>query len=216
MYKLVMYNKTYSSWSVRPWFAMAVSGIPFQDQVFRMREPDMQRQVRAVSPSGLLPMLIDGEVKVWDSLAIIEYLAEKHPDAGLWPADAAARAHARAICAEMHSGFLPLRREAPMNLRREVRPLALSDDAKANVARIEQIWEEARAAFGGEGPFLFGAYSAADAFYAPVVNRFHIYGVPVSGETRAYMDVVMALPQWAQLVHEGASEPLIAEYEDVA
>ena len=146
-------------------------------------------------------MLIDGETHVWETLAIMEYLAEKFPEKQLWPAATPARAHARAISSEMHAGFSALRGECPMNIRRPVRERALSDAAQANVKRIEEIWSGCRTKYGG--PFLFGRFGAADAMYAPVVARLNTYSIKVSRETRAYMETVMALPAWGEW-REGA------------
>jgi glutathione S-transferase len=194
--ELIIGNKNYSSWSLRPWIAMKVAGIPFEETVISLDAADFKVRVGAVSGSGKVPVLSDGNVHVWESLAILEYLAEKFPDAGLWPADAAARAHARSIANEMHGGFLPLRRHLPMNMWRPVIERELTPEVAANVKRIEAIWSDCRARFGG--PFLFGHYGAADAMYAPVVARFHTYGVDVGADTRAYMDAVMALPAWRE------------------
>jgi glutathione S-transferase len=155
--------------------------------------------------------LIDGDVTVWDSLAIIEYVAERFPEARLWPEDRARRAHARSISAEMHSGFLPLRIECGMNLHRTVGAIALSSEAKANIARIEQIWLECRRRYGEFGPFLFGAFSAADAMFAPVVHRFRTYAIEVEAEAKAYMAAMMALPSFQQWTREGLAETLVIE-----
>jgi glutathione S-transferase len=194
--KLIIGNKNYSSWSFRPWLAMKAAGIPFEEEVVSLSAPDFKARVSSISPAGKVPALADGEVRVWESLAILEYLAEKFPQAELWPADPAARAHARAIASEMHAGFAPLRRELPMNMWRPVKRRELSPAAQANVARIEAIWTDCRKRSGG--PFLFGPFGAADAMYAPVVSRFQTYDVAVSGETRAYMAAVMGLPGWAE------------------
>ena len=150
------------------------------------------------SPAGKVPILIDGEVRVWESLAILEYVAEKFPNAQLWPSDAAARAHARAIATEMHGGFVPLRSECGMNFWRPPAKRTLSADAQANIARIQEIWTEARARFGAGGPFLFGRFSVADAMYAPVVSRFATYQIDVSAPVKAYMEAMMALPAWQE------------------
>ena len=160
-------------------------------------------------------MLIDGGVQVWESLAILEYLAEKFPDAGLWPGDAAARAHARAIANEMHGGFLPLRRLLPMNMWRPVIKRDLTPEVETNVARIEAMWADCRARFGKSGPFLFGGFGAADAMYAPVVARFHTYAIAVGAGTRAYMDAVMALPAWREWVEAGIKEPWVLAEDEV-
>ena len=173
--KLIIGNKNYSSWSMRPWIAMKVAGIPFDEAVISLDAPDFRAQVDAVSGTGKVPVLIDGDVRVWESLAILEYLAEKFPGKGLWPKDVAARAHARAIASEMHAGFVALRKLMPMNMWRPVIKRDLTPEAAANIKRIETMWSECRARYGqkGGGPFLFGAFSAADAMYAPVVARLH-------------------------------------------
>ncbi|HUL90009.1 MAG TPA: glutathione S-transferase family protein [Pseudolabrys sp.] len=198
--KLIIGNKNYSSWSMRPWIAMKVANIPFEETVISLNAPNFKQVVGPVSGTGKVPALVDGDVRVWESLAILEYLAEKLPDAGLWPADSAARAVARAISNEMHAGFLPLRRLMPMNMWRPVIKRELTPEAAANVQRIEAIWAECRAHHGQKsgGPFLFGRFGAADAMYAPVVARLHTYGVAVTPTTRVYMDAVMALPAWRE------------------
>ena len=213
--KLIIGNKNYSSWSMRPWIAMKVAGIPFEETVISLDAGDFKRHVGAVSGTGKVPVLSDGDVHVWESLAILEYLAEKFPAAGLWPADAAARAHARAIANEMHAGFLPLRRHLPMNMSRPVIKRELTPEVVANIQRIEAIWRDARTRFAGEGPFLFGPYGAADAMFAPVVARFHTYAVEVGAEARAYMEAVMALPAWGEWVAAGRKEPWVLADDEV-
>ena len=159
---LVIGNKNYSSWSMRPWLALKAAGIPFEEVVIPLYTGDADKQkILAYSPAGKVPILVDGSVTIWDSLAIIEYLAERFPEKGFWPNEPAARAHARAISAEMHSGFMALRNECSMNIRRPVQRRSLSADAKANAERVQQIWTGCRDAYGG--PFLFGAFSGADA-----------------------------------------------------
>src|SRR5262245_59830904 len=174
---LTIGNKNYSSWSFRPWIAMKVARIPFEETVISLNAPDFKPRVLAISGTGKVPTLVDGEVHVWESLAILEYLAEKFPAAGLWPADPKARAHARAISNEMHAGFMPLRRSCPMNLWRPVKKLALNEETAANVRRIDVMWTDCRARYGAGGPFLFGAFTAADAMYAPGVARLHTYAI---------------------------------------
>lgn len=196
--QLVIANKNYSSWSFRPWIALKAAGIPFEEEVISLNAPDFKARLLAVSPAGKVPVLIDGDVHVWESLAILEYLADNFPDARIWPREAAARAHARAIAAEMHAGFLPLRRHLPMNMWRPVIPRALTPEVEANVRRIDTMWSDCRKRFGGGGPFLFGAFGAADAMLAPVVSRFETYGVEVGVESRAYMAAVTALPAWQE------------------
>ncbi len=212
---LVIGNKNYSSWSMRPWIAMKVAGIAFDEVVISLNAPDFKTRGRKISGTGKVPALDDDGVHVWESLAILEYLADKFPAAMLWPADPAARAHARAIAAEMHAGFVPLRRACPMNMWRPVKKRALAGDAMANVRRIEAIWADCRRRFGAGGPFLFGAFGNADAMYAPVVARLHTYDVDVSPPSRAYMDAVMALPAWKQWTAAARQEPWVLAEDEV-
>jgi glutathione S-transferase len=200
---LTIGNKNYSSWSMRPWLALKVAGIPFEETVIPIYRPESKAKLLARSPAGKVPILQDGAITLWESLAILEYVAEKFPDAVLLPGDAAARAHARTIASEMHAGFAPLRRQCPMNMWRPVKKLTLNDDTAANVARIDDMWVDCRARFGSSGPFLFGRFSVADAMYAPVVSRFHTYGIDVSAPSSAYMQSIMALPAWQEW-HAGA------------
>lgn len=214
--KLVMANKAYSSWSVRPWLLLAQFGIPFEEVVIPLDLPTTRKAILKHSPSARLPALVDGAVSVWDSLAIVEYVAEKFPAKQIWPKTRAARAHARSMSAEMHSGFMALRRSCPMNLRRPVRKIELADDALADAKRIDAAWTHARKTYGKGGPFLFGKFSAADAMYAPIVNRLHTYDVKVSKTARAYMDAVMALPAWQALVKDAEAETWrIDKYEAI-
>src|SRR5215218_1137903 len=194
--KLVIGNKNYSSWSMRPWLALRANGIPFEEVFIPLYTDDKADKDRILSFSraGKVPALIDGDVTIWDSLAIIEYLAERFPDAQLWPKDRTRRAHARSTSAEMHSGFMALRSECGMNLHRPIGAIELSPDARANVARIQDIWIECRQCYRELGPFLFGAFGAADAMFAPVVHRFRTYAIPVAPEAAAYMETMMALP----------------------
>jgi len=211
--KLVIGNKNYSSWSMRPWLALRANGIAFEEifiPLYTGNVADKER-ILSFSASGKVPALIDGDVTVWDSLAIIEYLAERFPDARLWPDDRAERAHARAISAEMHSGFVSLRNECGMNLHRPIRAVALSQDAQANVARIQEIWIECRERYGERGPFLFGTFGAADAMFAPVVHRFRSYDIPVAPKAQAYMQTMMALPAFAEWTEAGLAETLLIE-----
>jgi len=208
---LIIGNKNYSSWSFRPWIAMKAVGIGFEERVISLNDPEFKRAIAPVSQNGKVPALDDDGVHVWESLAILEYLAEKFPHAGLWPADARARAHARAVAAEMHGGFAALRGECPMNFWRPVKRRELSADALAN-ARIDAMWSECRLRYGG--PFLFGPFGAADAMYAPVVSRFHTYAVEVGERSRAYMDAVMALPAWREWKEAALKEPWILPFDE--
>jgi glutathione S-transferase len=212
---LVIGNKNYSSWSFRPWLAMKVAGIEFDETVISLEAKDFKTRVTALSGAGKVPVLIDGDVRVWESLAILEYLAEKFPSAGLWPRQPDARAYARAIASEMHAGFLSLRRHLPMNVRRPVKPRALDDDAAADVARIDALWSQSRARFGESGPFLCGAFGAADAMYAPVIWRFHTYAVEVSAPARSYMRAVIALPAWNEWRDAARRESWVLPHDEV-
>jgi glutathione S-transferase len=214
--KLILANKAYSSWSLRPWILMTHFKIPFEETVIALDQPDTREKLLAYSPTGKAPTLIDGDVAIWESLAILEYLAEKYPKRPIWPETRAARALARALSAEMHAGFQPLRVHLPTNFRRSVQVRALTEEAQRDVARIEAAWASTRRRFGRGGPFLFGAFCAADAMFAPVVNRLHVYAVPVAPQTRAYMDAIMALPAWQRWMTEAAPEPWrIERYENI-
>jgi glutathione S-transferase len=210
--KLVIGNKNYSSWSMRPWLALRATGIAFEEVFIPLYtgEADKQR-ILAVTPSGKVPALVDGDVTIWDSLAIIEYAAERFPQARLWPEDRAARAHARSISSEMHSGFMALRNECGMNLHRPVGAIALSAEARANIARIEQIWIECRERFGKSGPFLFGGFGGADAMFAPVVHRFRTYAIEVAPAAGDYMAAMMALPAFQEWTRAALAETLVIE-----
>ncbi|SIQ75220.1 glutathione S-transferase [Rhizobium sp. RU33A] len=211
---LILYiaNKNYSSWSFRPWIAMTAAGIPFREELILFGPGATHPQFRELSPTGKVPVLHHGSVRVWESLAIIEYVAELYPDAGLWPADRESRTYARSISMEMLSGFRALRSACPMNLRRPVRAIPLPEGVAADVARIEAIWREMRKRSGG--PFLFGAFSAADAMFAPVVNRFAAYDLVGHAETTAYMDAMRAHPAWRSWETAALAEPWIVPEDE--
>jgi glutathione S-transferase len=213
--QLVIGNKNYSSWSFRPWLAMKVAGIAFEETLLPLDAPDFKARLAAFGGAGKVPLLIDGETRIWESLAILEYLAEKFPDTGLWPRDLAARAHARAIASEMHSGFSSLRSQLPMNIHRPVIRRALDPDAAADAARIEAIWIESRHRFGSGGPFLFATFGAADAMYAPVVSRFHTYAVEAGRVARAYMAAMMELPAWNEWREAALQETSVLPHDEV-
>ena len=206
-------NKNYSSWSMRPWMAMTAAGIDFEEVVipfdFAAGNPD----IRAVSPTGRVPLLRHGDLLVWESLAIIEYVAELFPDTGLWPADRQARARARSYSMEMLSGFRSLRGACPMNVRREKRALEVDADVRADIARIERIWKEALAQSGG--PFLFGAFGAVDAMYAPVVNRFDVYDLVADPEVLGYMQRMKAHPAYRKWEEAARAEPWVVPEDEV-
>jgi glutathione S-transferase len=210
---LVIGNKNYSSWSMRPWIGLRAAGIAFDETVISLNAPDFKPRLGKLSGTGKVPVLIDGDVHVWESLAILEYLAEKFPKTGLWPADAATRAHARAISHEMHAGFIPLRRHLPMNVWRPVQQRYLTPDAAANVKRIDAMWADCLARSGG--PFLFGKFCAADAMYAPVVSRLHTYAVKVSAPSRIYIDAMMGLPAWAEWTKAALAEEWVLPEDEV-
>jgi glutathione S-transferase len=200
-------NKLYSSWSLRPWLVLAAFDIPFTETVVPLRQADTAERIRKVSPSGKVPALTDGDVTVWETLAIIEYLAEKYPDRAIWPRDVKARAHARAVSNEMHAGFHALRQACPMNLGKRFAEKDRGDAARADIARVTGLWSDARTRFGKGGPFLYGAFSAADAMYAPVVTRLDTYQVAVDATARAYMDAVLTHPAFVRWRTEALAEP---------
>jgi glutathione S-transferase len=205
--RLFIGNKAYSSWSMRPWLVMTHFGLPFEEQVIPLDQPNTHVEILRHSPTGKVPALAVDGIVIWETLAIIEYLADAHPDQAIWPKDRKARAIARAISSEMHAGFGELRKACPMNMRRNVRAIEVSDAVRADVDRIEALWAATRHDYGQGGPFLCGAFSAADAMFAPVVNRFHVYDLPRRPETRAYMNAIMALPAWQAWDEGAAAEP---------
>ena len=215
--RLIIGNKAYSSWSLRGWLACKLSGLPFEERVIDMFGPDWEE--RRADPDlapggGRVPILWDGKVAVWDSLAIVEHLNDLTGNTRFWPTDPPARAHARAIAAEMHSGFFALRNECGMNLRHTYAPAPLSGETQAEVARIVDLWQTARTRFGGGGDYLFGDFGAADIMYAPVVTRFVTYAVPVPADVQSYIDAVIANPWMKEWTAAAFADPhVIAKYE---
>jgi glutathione S-transferase len=213
-YTLVIGNKNYSSWSLRPWLLMRQAGLDFREIRIALYTPESKAQIRAHSPSGRVPCLVDGGLAIWDSLAICEYLAERHPRLELWPAASAARAVARSVSAEMHSGFQHLRTNMSMNCRGRFPGLGRSVEVAGEIDRIQRLWADCRARFGGSGPFLFGRFSIADAMYAPVVLRFRTYQVQLNPVSREYADAVLALPALQEWVAAAVAETeVIAAFE---
>jgi glutathione S-transferase len=210
---LVVATKNYSSWSLRPYLALAHTGQPFREVVVQLGQPDTAANIAKHSPSGRVPALVHGELVIWDSLAICEYLAELFPRARLWPQDATARAVARSVTAEMHSSFAALRNHMPMNLRARRPGEGRAPGVAEDISRITQLWRECRERHGQGGPFLFGAFSIADAFYAPVVTRFVTYGVELDAVCGAYRDAVLALPAMRAWTEASQGEPPVARYE---
>jgi glutathione S-transferase len=203
---LVIGNRNYSSWSMRAWLALEQTGAPFREQRIWFDEDGDRRQRLALSPAGRVPILRHGELTVWDSLAIAEYLAELYPDAGLWPARREARAVARALCAEMHSGFFEIRNRMPLNCRARTTPRDPHVELNAEVERIIQIWTETRRHHGKGGPYLFGKRTAADAFFAPVASRFQTYGVRLDGAAASYAEAVLQMPAVRDWIDKAESE----------
>lgn len=201
---LVIGNKNYSSWSLRAWLALKMLGLEFEERRVSLYVPGAKEQLLGYSPAGKVPVLIDGERRIWDSLAILEYLAESHPS--LWPAAPAARALARSISAEMHSGFAALRQHMSMNIRKRHPGKGRTPESLADIARIVSIWDDCRARFGAEGLFLFGTFGAADAMYAPVVLRFRTYAVELPPACRAYAEAVLALPPLREWIEAAERE----------
>ncbi len=213
MLTLYVGNKNLSSWSLRPWLALKAAGAPFAEEVIVLRKtgetayrPGLKADLLAVNPAGHVPVLHDGDLAVWDSLAICEYVAERFPEAGLWPADAKARARARALTAEMHAGFADMRREMSMDISGRHPGRSFSEAARADADRVIAIWEECRAADPAGGPFLFGRFGIVDAFYAPVATRFRTYGVALPPASAAYAAAVFAFPPMAEWCRAAAAE----------
>lgn len=221
MLKLYTGNKNYSSWSMRPWVLLKQAGIPFEGVTVRFDsfEPDSEfkKTLAGLSPAGRVPVLVDGELAIWDTLAIAEYVAEQHPDRKLWPADRAARARARSVCAEMHSGFSALRSNCPMNIEASlpvIGQLVWRDQGSVrnDVTRIIAMWSELLEQHGG--PLLFGAFTIADAYFAPVCMRIRTYGLPVPAHIDAYIDRVRALPGVKAWIDEALAEQDFLDFEE--
>jgi glutathione S-transferase len=218
---LALGNKLYSSWSMRPYVLLKALGIPFSETVIPMYREDTKARMLAFSPTGKVPALNHGTITVWESLAIMEYVHDLFPQAGVWPTDRAARAHARSAASEMHAGFQGLRSNCPVNLSRTFALKDYPDQVWADVARIEALWAECRARFGEKaegkaaGPFLYGAYSAADAMFTPVVTRLLHYQLPVEPETRAYMETILKHHAFEAWKSEALAEPwYLPHYEE--
>ena len=212
---LVIANKTYSSWSLRPWLAMTHFGEPFDEIVIPLHQDATSSEILKYSPAGKVPVLHHGSITVWESLAILEYMADAFYDRLWWPADPHAKAHARYIAAEMHAGFGALRTAMPMNLRKTYSARAWSSDVTKDIGRIQDIWCDARARFGSWGDFLFGSFTIADAMYAPVVTRFKTYTVEMDDVCSAYAEAILTLPAMQKWIAEAADEPWVIEKYDL-
>jgi glutathione S-transferase len=216
-YTLVVGNKNYSSWSMRPWVLLTQLGIAFEEKKLRFHSAEWDAEIERWSPSRLVPVLWRGEQSVWDSLAIMEAVNEWHPAKNVWPRDAVARAFARCLSAEMHSGFRDLRGQMPMNIRSSHPGKGMNAAVQADITRIEGLWREARTRFGAAGPFLFGEFSAADAMFAPVVMRFRTYAVGLQAESSRYCEAMLAAPGVRAWIDDSLNEKeFVAEDEPYA
>ncbi len=203
--ELIIGNKNYSSWSLRPWLFLQQAGVPFRETLIRFQSPEWSERIPDLSPAGLVPVLRDTDLTVWDSLAILEYLAERFPEARGWPEDASERARARSASAEMHSGFLALRNECPQDVRSRTPGRPFSAALRADVTRVQQVWRECLERSGG--PFLFGDFTIADAMYAPVALRFVTYEIEVDPKSQGYVDTICALPAIREWIRGAEAEP---------
>lgn len=217
--KLLIGNKCYSSWSLRAWLLLCAKEIPFEEVLVPLDEPGFKEAIFAHAPQsgGTVPTLVDGDIAVWETLAICEYLHERFPERGIWPKDAAARAHARAASSEMHAGFQALRGACPMNVGRRFATRDRGAEVTKNVARIGAIWREARSRFGEKagGPFLYGEFSAADAMFAPVVTRLDTYALPVEPDAAEYMRSILAMPAYRQWLDAALKESWVVAVDEV-
>ncbi len=212
---LIIGNKNYSSWSLRGWLAVKQAGIPFKEILVDLGRPDFKEALRSHSKAAKVPVLIDGDREIWDTLAIIEYLAEIRPDAGLWPSDQAARAKARSIAAEMHSSFGALRTHMPMNMRKSLAGWGHELGVQEDIDRVSEIWCDCRSAAADGGDFLFGAWSAADAMYAPVVSRFKTYAVELDPVSAAYAEAVRSSPFFKAWEEDALKETWIVDMDEI-
>ncbi len=214
-YTLIIGNKNYSSWSLRPWLAMKVAGIEFDEKMILLFDDDWKANIAAVSPSGKVPVLKHGDLTIVETLAILEYLAERHPEKGLWPTDQKARAMARSISCEMHAGFGNLRNNMPMNIRRLTPGEGMGEGVAGDIARISEIWNECRSKYGAGGDFLFGSFTNADAMFAPVVSRLTNFAVELDDVSAAYRDAVQALPAMCEWSDAGRAEPWTVPEDEI-
>ncbi len=212
---LVIGNKNYSSWSLRPWLFLKHHGIPFEEVRIPLYREDSPSRIAVYSPAGKVPVLVDGDITVWDSLAILEYLADRFPETAGWPGAPSARAKARAVSAEMHAGFQSLRTHCGMNCRRPPVAKELPEAVQKDVARIARIWQDCREQYAKDGPWLFGRFTIADSMYAPVALRFHSYRLDAGPAAREYVDTVLAHPAMAEWIEAGKAETeTIPAFED--
>jgi glutathione S-transferase len=211
--KLVIGNRNYSSWSVRPWLVLTHFEIPFEEELAPLSGPGWKENLRQKSPTGRVPVLLDGDLLIPETTAIIEYLAELYPDRGIWPLDRQQRALARAAAAEMHAGFAALRNEAPMNIRASLPGRVPHDRVAGDLHRIEALWSDNLERSGG--PYLFGRFTAADAMFAPVASRIRTYELPVSDTAMEYVEAIYALPAFQSLFAKAAAEPWTVQRDEL-
>jgi glutathione S-transferase len=215
MYTLVIGNKNYSSWSLRAWLVLRQFGIKFEELRLPLKTDIFHEKIKGYSPTGLVPTLISGDLSVWDSLAICEHLAEQHPELQCWPTESSARALARSVSCEMHSGFFQIRNMLPMNIRRTKAFEIRTEPLREEIGRVCEIWKTCRKAYGSGGDFLFGQFSIADAMYAPVALRFKSYQIEVGGTEKDYIAALLALPSLQEWIGAAmAEEEVIDLYED--
>lgn len=213
-YTLVMGNKNYSSWSLRPWLVMKHLGLDFDEVVIPLMEDGFKEKILKYSPAGKVPILKGDGIDAWDSLAICEYLADQYPDTGLWPENVAEKARARSVAYEMHSGFFTIRNDMGMNIRRMIENFNISTDCQTEIDRVKEIWADCLSKKTQEGPFLFGHFTIADAMYAPVVWRFHSYGVKLDGVLADYSETIRKMEIMQAWIEAAKAEPwVIAEVE---
>ena len=212
---LVIGNKLYSSWSLRPWLLLKQLGIAFDEVLIPLDQPDTKQKIREHSPAGKVPILIEGDLAVWESIAIMDHVGEAYEDAEVWPRDPHARAMARSVAAEMHAGFTGIRSACPMNLGKRFAERDRGAAVTRDVARITDIFREARGRFGSGGPFLFGEFSAADAMYAPVVTRLDTYSISVDPVSREYMQAILSLPAYKEWLQAALGEPWVLAHDEV-
>ena len=215
-FTLYIGNRNYSSWSLRGWLACRLADLEFDAKLIQLDEPDTARNIAAVSPNQRVPCLVHGDVVVWDSLAIAEYLHELKPDAAMWPESPAARAMARSLAAEMHSGFMGLRNRCPMDIRGQVGPITPPAEVQTDLERLDAAWGHARQKFGAAGPYLFGRWTLADIAFAPVASRCRSYGLPLSDAGQSYVDAVLAHPHFGEWRAEALKETWRIPHEDAA
>jgi glutathione S-transferase len=213
--KLIIGNKNYSSWSLRPWVLLKYFGIPFEEVLIPLYEGDYKARILKYSPQGKVPVLIHGAVAVWESLAIAHYVADLFPEKNMWPREPSARGLAYAISQEMHAGFVQLRAHMPMNLRGSYPGEGRTPDVEKDMARVTEIWTACRKQFKDDGPFLFGPFTVADAMFAPVVTRFRTYGVSLNGAALDYMKTMSALPAFKEWEEAGIKEPWVIKASEI-